>query len=129
MNAEINSKTELKIIELEEELRVAMIEDDVKKLDELIADSLIFTTPFGNTITKQMDLDIHSTKVQKISTLSPSEQTVQIYGSCAVVTVRMDTEGTYGDIPINGAYRYTRVWAKTNDDWKVIAGAVVAIQG
>lgn len=113
------------ILQLEEELRLAMLASDVGKLNELIADSLVFTGPTGEIVSKQVDLDVHKSGVQKITQLSPLEQTIQIYDNFAVVTVKMYLVGTYGDSTITGKYRYTRVWANLDNSWKVVAGSVV----
>lgn len=115
------------IIKREEELRLAMIKSDVEKLDELIDESLVFVAPNGAVITKEMDLGGHKSRIQKITELLPSEQTMQLHDDCIVVTVKMDLTGTYNDISISGKYRYIRVWSKFNDTWKVIAGSVTQI--
>lgn len=115
------------IIKLEEELRLAMLHNDVKKLDELIDDSLVFTTPNGGVVTKQMDLDAHRAKIQTMTSMSASEQIIQTYESCAVVSVKMEIEGMYNETSISGSYRYLRVWSKINDRYKVIAGSVIPI--
>ncbi len=62
---------ESEIIKLEEELRNAMLTSDVKKLDELIDDALIFSTPDGKIATKQMDLEAYQSKAQKILVFKP----------------------------------------------------------
>lgn len=118
---------ESEIKELEEALRKAMLSNDVNKLDELIDDSLVFITPYGNVVTKKMDLETHQNKTQKMSQLTPSEQTVQLYDNLAVVTVKMDIVGTYGTVPISGLYRYIRIWKRINDKWKIVAGSVTSI--
>lgn len=115
------------IIKLEEELRVAMIAADVDKLDELLADSLIFIAPQGEPITKQMDLEVQRNKIQKISELIPSEQKIELYNDFAVVTVKMQIKATFGEADISGTYRYIRTWAKSNNRWQIVAGAVVQI--
>lgn len=117
------------IIKVEEELRLAMLNSNVEKLDELIADSLIFIAPQGEIITKQMDLDVQKNKIQQISQLISSEQQIQIYDNLAVVTVKMNIIGTFSGIDISGAYRYIRTWKKTNNKWQIIAGAVVQQAG
>lgn len=119
-------KTE--ILKKEEELRLAMIASDVQKLDELIDDSLAFVSPYGCMVTKQMDLDAHKSKAQIITKLEPSEQKIDIHDNFAVVTVRMDLTGTYGEMDITGKYRYLRVWQKINDSWKIVAGCVSEIK-
>ena len=115
------------IIKLEEKLRHAMLNSDVKKLDELIDDSLIFTSPNGNIITKSMDLQVHRLKEQKITKLSPSEQVIQVHDNCVIVSVKMELVGTYNDISISGDYRYLRVWMQKSVGWKVVAGSVINI--
>lgn len=115
------------IKKLEEELRLAMLSSDVKKLDILISDNLIFLGPDGSVATKQMDLDAHAAGLQKMTKLEPSEQKIQIFGNYAVVTVKMSIEGKFGDFDISGDYRYIRNWSKTNSGWKVSSGAVMPL--
>lgn len=116
------------IIKKEEELRLAMLASDVEKLDELIDDSLVFVLPDGNLATKQMDLAAHSSKIQKISELNQSEQIINVYGNSAVVNVKADLVGTYGEVPITGAYRYARVWTKLDNKLKIVAGSITMIK-
>lgn len=116
------------IIKLEEELRLAMIANDVEKLDELISDELVFTGPNGALATKQMDLDAHRNKIQKISKLNMLEQKIMTYENFAVVVSKMDLDGAYGEMPIGGQYRYTRVWLKAQGSFKIVAGSVVPVQ-
>ena len=115
------------IIKLEEELRLAMLTNDVDALDGLISDSLLFTAPNGIVATKQLDLSCHRAKLQKTSEMVPSEQIIEIYDDYAVVSVKMSIKGTFGADTIDGEYRYNRTWAKLNGNWQVIAGSVVKI--
>lgn len=117
------------IIKLEEELRQAMLAGDVEKLDDLIADSLLFIAPNGIIATKHMDLGAHKSGIQKMTKLSPSEQQIETYDNLAIVTVKMQIEGTYGGINISGDYRYIRTWSKIDNRWKIIAGSVVQMPG
>lgn len=116
------------ILKLEEELRLAMLSNDVAKLDELIDDSLVFVTPDGSVINKKFDLDGQRNGIQKTDKLSPSEQRINVVGdNCVVVTVKMDIIGTYAKIDISGDYRYLRIWRKISGKWKITAGSVVKI--
>lgn len=119
---------ESEIVKLEEELRKAMITSDVQKLDELIDNSLVFVSPYGCVVTKQMDLDAHKSGMQKIKNLVPSEQTVEIRDNFAIVTVKMSLTGAYNEMDITGNFRYLRLWQKTNDGWKIVAGTVSEIK-
>lgn len=110
------------IIELEEVLRQAMLESHLEKLDRLIDESLVFTLPTGDIITKEMDLNSHRSGIQKLAQLEPSDQKIFIHDDVAIVTVKMRMAGSYDNNPFSGVYRYTRVWKKINKDWKIIAG-------
>jgi ketosteroid isomerase-like protein len=37
--------------------------------------------------------------------------------------------GSFKDTPIDGSYRYTRVWTKRPDGWRIVAGHVSAVLG
>lgn len=115
------------IVKLEEELRKAMLNGNVEKLDELIDDSLIFVAPNGAVISKDMDLNAHKTKIQQMSLLEPSQQQILTQENLFIVTVQMKVEGVFAETNISGNYRYLRVWKKTNDSYKIISGAVVQI--
>lgn len=113
-----------KIMDLEEKLRLAMIASDVEVLNELIDDSLIFVTPDGNIATKDMDLQAHKNKIQKITKLEQSEQKIEMHDNFAVVTVKAGIKGTFAQQPIDGNYRYLRIWGNKNGNWKIVAGSV-----
>lgn len=112
---------------LEEELRQAMLTNNLEKLNELIADSLVFVLPNGVVATKQMDLESRKSGFTKMTKLSPSEQQIEICDNFAIVTVKMEIEGEYGDMSIDGNYRYIRTWTKINDRYQIISGSVVYI--
>lgn len=115
------------IVNLEEKLRLAMISSDVKVLNELISDELVFIAPNGAVADKEMDLYAHKTGLQKITKLFPSEQKILTFDNCAIVSVKMALEGTYDETNISGDYSYLRTWIKTNNRWQVVSGAVVKI--
>lgn len=116
------------IIQLEEKLRLAMLTNDVEVLDKLINEDLAFITPDGNVATKEMDLQAHKVKLQIITELVPSEQNIKINNDTAIVTVKMQITGTFGDVDISGLYRYLRIWKQINNSWQIIAGSVIKTQ-
>lgn len=115
------------IIKKEEELRLAMLAGDVQKLDELIDDNLTFISPFGCMVTKQMDLNVHRTKAQVLTSLEPTEQTIDVRNNIVIVTVKMQLTGTYNKMDVSGKYRYMRIWQKIEDKWKIVAGSVLNV--
>lgn len=116
-----------KIIQKEEELRLAMLANDVTKLDLLIDESLVFICPDGSLATKEMDLAAHRSKLQNMSEITPSEQIIVLYDNLATVTVRMSVKGSFNAIEISGDYRYLRVWKKFGEDYRIVSGSVSKI--
>ncbi|MDO8774015.1 MAG: GNAT family N-acetyltransferase [Burkholderiaceae bacterium] len=114
---------EHQIAAAEERLRLAMLASKVAVLDELISPQLVFTTHLGLLVNKQEDLAMHQSGVLKFHALEPSWQRISIFGSVAVVSVRMHMSGIHRGIPFTVDLHYTRIWQRTtNDAWKIIAG-------
>ncbi len=112
------------IKELEEKLRLAMLNSNIQELDKLIADTLIFTAPTGDVINKQFDLDTHHSGVLKLTKLEQAEQNIKEYENFAVVTVKAELEGILNNKHIREKCAYTRVWAILEGKWQVVAGHV-----
>jgi hypothetical protein len=117
------------ILELEERLRIAMLNSDVGALDQLLAPGLIFTNHLGQLLSKQDDLEAHRSGRLKVKDLTASEQHVRLYENVAVVSVRLRLSGTYGGGPADGDFRFTRVWcpAPGKDSWHVVAAHAVLV--
>jgi len=115
------------IIESEKRLIEAMKTGDIKALDELVYDNLIFVIPTGQIITKSMDLENYQSGNMIISEIVTSEQIIKAVDDISTVTVTMFLKGKYDDQIIDGKYKYLRVWKLFDNSWKVIAGSVVPI--
>jgi len=113
------------IIKVEQEILFAMKNCDVKKLDELLHEELIFNTPDGQTITKVMDLETYKSGNMKINEIKSSEQEINLFGENAVVAVTIDMKGKYYNYSLDGKYKVLRVWKLFNNQWKVIAGSSI----
>jgi ketosteroid isomerase-like protein len=118
----MHSASQEQIVQVEDRLRTAMLSSDVAALDELLAPDLIFTNHLGQLLGKDEDLAAYRSGVLKVVCLEPSEQHVRALGDVAVVSVRMQLSGTYGDAPANGDFRFTRVWARSEQErWQIVA--------
>ena len=114
---------------VETALRQAQLTGDVTVLEQLIDDELVFTGPDGAIYSKRDDLDAHRDGTIRITRLEPSEERVQLFGDIAVVSVRMEMTVVFRGEPFAGPYRYTRVWCRRPDGWRVVAGHVGAVLG
>lgn len=113
---------ESEILSAEECLRNAMISSDIDMLDKLLAPDLMFTNHLGQVISKNDDLQAHKEGNFVINEIRLSEQKINIVDGLAIVSVLAEIFGSYKGMPANGDFRFTRVWAKENDEWKVVAG-------
>jgi ketosteroid isomerase-like protein len=115
------------IIESEKRLIEAMKTGDIKALDELVFDNLIFVIPTGQIITKSMDLENYQSGNMIISEIVTSEQIIKAVDDISTVAVTLFLKGKYKGQIIDGKYKYLRVWKLFDNSWKVIAGSVIPI--
>ena len=119
----MDDKVTEQIIALEEKLRLAMLNSNLKVLDELLASELIFTTHLGQLVNKQGDLDGHKSGVFKLMSLEPDDRHILVKHHVAIVSVKMQLTGSYDSMPVSGNFRFTRVWAQSSPGtWQIIAG-------
>lgn len=113
------------IVRLEAQLRRAQLDADVATLDRLISDDLLFTGPDGQLGTKAQDLAAHDAGVVRFRAHEPEELRVRRVGSdVAVVALRVQLAVEVGGTLVRGTYRYTRIWAREADAWRVVGGHV-----
>jgi ketosteroid isomerase-like protein len=113
------------IMALEGQLRAAQLAADVATLDRLIGDDLLFTGPTGELASKGDDLAAHRDGLLRFSAHNPEETRIRRVGDhVAVVALRTRLSGVFAGQPFSGTYRYTRVWARSNGQWQIVAGHV-----
>jgi len=110
------------IIEHEEMLRKAMLSSNLKALDELIHDDLIFVNHFGQILTKEADIEAHRSGLLKFTDIKVMDQRVKLLDTSAVTVTRVSLKGTYGADSIEDEMSYTRVWQNIGGEMKIISG-------
>lgn len=118
---------EAEIERLEERLRTAMESSHVAELDALIDDRLVFIGPDGLLYDKEDDLGLHRSGEQRLTSVALRNLAIEVHGATAVSVVEADLEGVFKGEAFAGRYRYLRVWSRTDDGWRIIAGSVCAI--
>lgn len=106
---------EAQVLEAEERLRQAMLHNDVRVLDQLIAPDLLFTGLNGQLASKADDLAAHQARLLRLTIIEPVEREIQIHPGFAVVSALMHLVGSYAGTPIDQRLRYTRVWVPASD--------------
>lgn len=117
------------IVALEVALRRAQLDADVRSLDALISDDLLFTGPDGQLGTKEQDLAAHGSGLVRFRRHDVEELRIRRVGTdVAVCALRTRLTVDVGGTPVHGRFRYTRVWAREHDGhWRVVGGHVAEV--
>lgn len=115
------------IDQCEEKLLQAFRTSDIKALDELIHDNLIFNGPTGEIIDKEMDLDAYRSGHALVDTLDCIDRKTEIFDDTAVVSTVIYLKGSFMEHKIDGKARFLRIWKKSNGRWKVIGGSSIVL--
>ena len=126
MKAVLVGAPDAELVALEARLRAAQMSADVAALDALIDDDLLFTGPDGAVGTKAQDLAAHASGAVRFREHEPTELRVRRVGhDVAIVALRARLAVEVGGTVVQGAYRYTRVWARDEaGTWRVVGGHV-----
>lgn len=106
---------------LEMKWRDAVINNDVRQMDHLLADDYLGISANGTVETKAEALAQRRAGTIRIRILNLSDIKVRLYGNTAVVTSRAQLSGINGQSDISGNYRYTRVYNRRFGQWKIIS--------
>ncbi len=114
------------LVALEARLRAAQLAADVAALDALIAEELLFTGPDGRLATKAQDLAAHGSGLVRFLAHEPEELRIRRVGDrVAICALRARVVVQVAGARIEETVRYTRVWAREEDDgWRVAGGHV-----
>ncbi len=108
------------ILACEAELRDAQLTGDVAILDRLLDDALVFTSYDGTLARKHDDLSMHRSGRMRITRMDPADRHMTHLGATSVVSVLMHAEAVIDGAPVAAALRYTRVWHKRPEGWRVV---------
>lgn len=111
------------ILQAEYELIEGIRRSHIPTLERLLHDDLLFLAPDGRMITRKMDLDSHRRGDMVVEALTPAFEDVRIIGDTATVVVVYDTKGAMMGNPIQGRFRYIRMWKEIGGAPKIIGGA------
>ena len=120
MNKEIIRNLELQLIE-------GIRTGDIEFLERILHDDLLFLAPNASIVTKESDLNSHRTGEMVVERLLPTFEEINIIHDTAISVMTYDTKGSMSGTPIEGKFRYIRVWKQFNDGIKVIAGSCYKI--
>lgn len=106
---------------LEQQWQQAIVNNNVSKMNRLLADDYIGISSNGTVENKDQALAQRRAGTVRITKLDLNDTHVRVYGDTAVVTSIADLQGTNGATDISGKYRYTRVYARRRGQWKIVS--------
>jgi hypothetical protein len=115
------------IVEVENQLFSAQLVSNVNILDQLLHDDLIAVAPTGQIVTKEMDLNAHRAKMMIIEEASTVINEVKITGDTAISIVTMKAKGKMMGTPLEGQFRYFRVWKRFDDTLKIVGASFMQL--
>jgi ketosteroid isomerase-like protein len=106
---------------LEEQWRQAQLAGDATAMDRLLSDDFVGINSTGVVTTKSQQLARIRSRVAVLTQLELSDIKVKlIHDVVAIVTSRAEVEGSNENGPINGSFRYTRVYQRLpSGAWKI----------
>jgi ketosteroid isomerase-like protein len=107
----------------------AMCEADAKTLEELLADSLVYTHSYGGADSKASYLDGIRSKKWVYQAVERPIEDIQVHGDCAVVTGQVRIELLSGGQPKKLNSRFTNVWVKGSQGWQMVAWQSTPLPG
>ena len=113
------TKDELR--KLEDRRSRAMCEADAATLDELLADSLVYTHSYGGADSKSSYLAGVRAKKWLYRRIERPKEDIQIHGDCAVITGQVKIELLSDGQPKTLNSAYTNVWIKGAKGWQMVA--------
>ena len=107
------------IQDLEERWRTATLASDMASIDTMLADDYVGISWNGQVNTKSTQLDRIRTRSLAITGMQIYDTRIKLLGQVAIVTAEAEVNGTNDNVPIQGNYRYTRVYQHLPSGWKI----------
>ena len=119
--------TKKEIAAAENQLFLAQLSSNVEGLDLLLYDDLVAVAPDGQMLTKEMDLNAHRSKAMIIENASTEINEIRIIGDTALSVTTMTAKGKVMGTPLEGKFRYFRVWKRIDNTLKVIGASFMQL--
>lgn len=116
------SPAERQIRQLHAQLIQGYLHNDAALLDRVLADDYTFIDEAGRYLSKAHIVESFRSGDHHIFSYEMSEEKIRVYGNAAVMTYRYVSKERYKGQDERGDDRITRVFAKKNGRWQIVAG-------
>lgn len=113
---------EREIRQLHAQLIQGYMHNDAALLDRVLADEYTFIDDSGRFLTKPHIIESFRSGDHHVFSYDISEEKVRIYANAAIMTYRYVSKESYKGQVESGDDRITRVFAKKNGRWQIVAG-------
>jgi len=122
MPSEKNDRAAQEVIDFRNKYIEAEENRNVAFLDKILADDFFALNPQGKLLDKAGQLANLKRPDRTLKVLNAREFHVQFYanGAVAILTEHVTVDGHDRGVPFGGEYRFLRVFAKQNGEWKVV---------
>ena len=108
------------IEQLQAQWRTAQLLGDIPTMDHMLSDDYVGITLTGQVTTKAQQLARLRNRTFVLTRLDMQDMKIKLVGQVAIVTVKAKVEGTTSAKPIDGEYRYTRIYHQlATGAWKI----------
>jgi ketosteroid isomerase-like protein len=120
---------ETDIKKLVSDAAATMSKNDVAAFEKMTTDNYMFINPDGKMSTKAERTAALRSGETKYESVAYDDVLVRVnpYGTGAIVTGRATVKGVNMGNKVDGQFRITQVWRKTDDGWKNAHGHATAI--
>jgi ketosteroid isomerase-like protein len=105
---------------LDARLTQAFKNHDIQELEKHSASDMLVIDPLGRVHNAKQYFAHLEKGGAKISELTESDVKARMFGNTGIVTGLLHLKAMVGDKDISGEYRWTRVYVKQGDEWKVV---------
>ncbi|AFL86664.1 ketosteroid isomerase-like enzyme [Terriglobus roseus DSM 18391] len=126
-----NKRMESREIEvLEESWRQALLKGDATLLEKMLGDDFLAISANGTLSDKQQYLKRLGSHANQFSRIDLMDTKVRVQQTSAVVTSQARVTGQLDGRPIDGVYRYTKVYGRTaGGPWRVLNFEATRVSG
>ena len=108
------------IVHIDDQIRTALLTADTGMLDRFLAEDFLGIAANGTLSDKQQYLRRIGKHEHQFSRIDIVDRKVRVQSSSAVVVTTAEVTGKLDSNPLNGTYRYTRVYSRGADgSWKL----------
>lgn len=115
------------LLTAERQLQAAQRAGDVESLDSLLHPRVVAAGPDGSVFSKEDDLASYRSGSLRVKSLIEESVDVQDDGQTGVTRMVAAVDAIQGGDAMNVRLRYTRLWVREDESWRVIAATFVAV--